>query len=94
MVQRGGGLIEQWGVVTPANRSISAGASVTFPLAFPSACFGVVPTIETLDGAGLLDMAPGTDTPTTTGVNLYAGTTHTEATESRTFGWRWRAIGF
>ena len=32
-----GGLIIQWGVLTP-----SAGSTVTFPLMFPSACFAVV----------------------------------------------------
>ncbi|WP_188967098.1 gp53-like domain-containing protein [Neoroseomonas lacus] len=88
-----GGLIIQWGFVGAATRSISASASVVFPLTFPAACFAVIPTIEGFDSAGLLDMAAGTGPLSAGGVDLYAGSTLTEGSEVRTFGWRWIALG-
>lgn len=87
-----GGLIVQWGAVARASRTLSTNTVVTFPLAFPNACYVVIPTID-FDNPGLLDMSAGADTPTLTQVTLLAGITMTESTETRTFGWRWLALG-
>lgn len=89
-----GGLIIQWGAVARASRVLSASTVVTFPLAFPNSCWVVIPTLD-YDDAGLLDMAPGADAPSLTQVTLLAGThiASGEGVESRTFGWRWIAIG-
>jgi|GEM_PF-1559972 len=88
-----GGLILQWGAVARASRTLSAAAVVTFPLAFPTACYAVIPTID-YDNAGLLDMWAAADAPTLTQVTLLAGQSlFAEGTDSRTFGWRWIAVG-
>lgn len=84
--------IMQWGVVPRASRSLSASTVVTFPRAFPTACWGVFPAIDYSD-AGLADMIPGRDTPSLTQVTLLAGINMTEGTETRVFGWNWFAIG-
>lgn len=88
-----GGLIVQWGRVGVATRALSAAASVTFPVVFPTGCFVVVPTII-YDNAGLLDMHAGNTQPTASGVTLMAGQTlAAEGSFSRDFGWHWIALG-
>jgi hypothetical protein len=88
-----GGLIVQWGRVARASRAISATAVVAFPIAFPTACYVVIPSID-YDNAGLLDMFAGADTPTASFVVLLAGQSFVaEGTDSRVFGWHWIALG-
>jgi hypothetical protein len=75
-----GGLILQWGRGTTA----SGTASVTFPVAFPSACFAVVPGWNM--GSNQSASAIEASTPTTTGFSVFSSPTYA-------FDFFWIALG-
>jgi hypothetical protein len=85
-----GGLIIQWGSVAPASRPLESSVVVTFPIAFPTTVYTVIPTVVWDGVLNELDMHAGTATPSLTQVTLLTGN-HQAAT--RTFGWFWSAIG-
>lgn len=88
------GSTEQWG---SSSVLVSAGyiaGTLTFPIAFPTACLNVVATIRVVDGGGTMDndftISVISMSPTTLGykikniVNAYGSTVD----------YRWRAIGY
>jgi hypothetical protein len=75
-----GGLILQWGRGTTGNGS----ASVTFPLAFPNACFAAVPSWNI--GSNQSIYAIEASTPTTTGFAVYSSAGYV-------FDFFWFALG-
>lgn len=76
-----GGLILQWGSVTQS----SGTASVTFPLAFPSACKSV--TTSMVQPSIGNDYAVTVSTPTTTGFSVYSNVSYNAVVP-------WIAIGY
>lgn len=74
------GLIMQWGSVIPS----AAGVSVTFPVAFPSACQSLL--ISSVNSAVTSSIPLATSVPTTSGFTAYS--------VSGAPGGRWIAIGY
>jgi hypothetical protein len=62
------GIIIQWGKT--ASISTGGNAAVTFPVAFPAACWVVLSTLEVASGSNSFGVSHGT--PSTTGVTLYS----------------------
>jgi len=48
-----GGIVIQWGNATPGDLSVGSGSTVTFPLAFPTACFAVVANMNNNIGTNI-----------------------------------------
>lgn len=81
--KRSSGVIEQWGQVSVGQDST---ASVTFPIAFPTACYNVQLTwADSTIGSGSPQGSSGISSPSTSGFTIY--------NDGRTRTHFWRAIG-
>ncbi len=65
-----GGLLLQWASVNSVDFDGAALTAVTFPIAFPTACFVVIPSIKNVYQTNPWAMTIQFDTPTVTGFNV------------------------
>jgi len=65
-----GGLYIQWATVANVAADGSAATATSFPIAFPTACFVVIPVPKNVYQTNAWQLSAQYDTPTTTGCNL------------------------
>lgn len=78
-----GGWVVQWG----NSSTVSGGTSLTFPLAFPTACYQIVVALRS---GSVSPVTASANVPTTTGVGVYTSNT---AGAGVTANFSWLAVG-
>jgi hypothetical protein len=65
-----GALYVQWATATGVAYDGSSASAVSFPTAFPTACFGVIPIPKNVYQTNAWQLSSQFDTPTTSGCNI------------------------
>lgn len=65
-----GGLYIQWATATGVAYDGASASAVSFPTAFPTACFGVIPIPKNAYQTNAWQLSSQFDTPITTGCNI------------------------
>lgn len=84
-----GGIYLQWGTVNSVAADGASASAVTFPIAFPTSCFGLVATVKNAFQSNPWGLTVQWDTPTVSGFNLNVG----GAPAAQTVAVFWTAIG-
>ncbi|MBA3027431.1 MAG: hypothetical protein FP816_01260 [Desulfobacteraceae bacterium] len=89
-----GGIIIQWGIISPASHMISYDFGwVNYPVPFPNNAFCVIPALLTSETAALMDNFIGVRGASSAAFRLQAGTNLQDTSSTRVFGAYWLAIG-